>query len=425
MGPSFLSKLVKVASPTTGSRERRPSESSSPRTSAAIPRRSQSSKYLAKTTSTTPTQSNTLTSLTSNAQIQTPTRTTINKSPSCTSFESVRTTSTQLNVTVVPPSPFIHPVEIIDDDNDDEKHSFTVASTQDTTTSPTNNVLPSMPTPPLTPTTPTPTLTSFQILSNGKANPVVASSTSLAPNTLHVRNKTSAQSMKSVKIKKNPSELNLNVNLSKTATAPVDGDSDPITNTAIVESPSDIKSLGPAVTSSERPKRRSSAQKPIGVASAIAVTGLAMANPALSPTHHSQLSPIISPQSSVNSATSKKSNGSPPYMFISPAIAQSNTSQRTRRTLELSPNLQSAKSAKSVRQRKSSFSVNSNGSEYALPERCKVLDTGSSDSGSDLDSDSESGDDGILVSGFADKRNADFHELFPSVPEGDYLVDGE
>lgn len=34
----------------------------------------------------------------------------------------------------------------------------------------------------------------------------------------------------------------------------------------------------------------------------------------------------------------------------------------------------------------------------------------------------------IPVTGFAVasyKRNADFHELFPSIPEGDYLIEGE
>ena len=51
---------------------------------------------------------------------------------------------------------------------------------------------------------------------------------------------------------------------------------------------------------------------------------------------------------------------------------------------------------------------------------------GSSDSGSDMDSDLELGDDDIPVTGFAvvsNKRNVDFHELFP-IPEGDYLIEG-
>ena len=38
------------------------------------------------------------------------------------------------------------------------------------------------------------------------------------------------------------------------------------------------------------------------------------------------------------------------------------------------------------------------------------------------------GEEDMPVTGFAvasNKRNADFHELFPSVPEGDYLIEGE
>ena len=57
--------------------------------------------------------------------------------------------------------------------------------------------------------------------------------------------------------------------------------------------------------------------------------------------------------------------------------------------------------------------------------------------GPDLDADGGIGrsdgtdiglDDNIPVTGIAvasKKRNADFHELFPSIPEGDYLIEGE
>jgi hypothetical protein len=49
-------------------------------------------------------------------------------------------------------------------------------------------------------------------------------------------------------------------------------------------------------------------------------------------------------------------------------------------------------------------------------------------SGSDLSAgDDEYGDDLIPVTGFAvasTKRNQDFHEMFPTVPEGDYLIEG-
>lgn len=50
-------------------------------------------------------------------------------------------------------------------------------------------------------------------------------------------------------------------------------------------------------------------------------------------------------------------------------------------------------------------------------------DSGSEDDLMDLDL----GEDDIPVTGFAvasNKRNADFHELFPNIPEGDYLIEG-
>ena len=53
-------------------------------------------------------------------------------------------------------------------------------------------------------------------------------------------------------------------------------------------------------------------------------------------------------------------------------------------------------------------------------------------SGSDTDDDSSDDVDDVTadlmpVTGFAvasSKRNADFHELFPDIPEGDYLIEG-
>ena len=59
-----------------------------------------------------------------------------------------------------------------------------------------------------------------------------------------------------------------------------------------------------------------------------------------------------------------------------------------------------------------------------------LLDDGSDDEDEDgSGSGSEDMDDeDIPVTGFAvasNKRNADFHELFPTVPEGDYLIEGE
>jgi hypothetical protein len=59
-----------------------------------------------------------------------------------------------------------------------------------------------------------------------------------------------------------------------------------------------------------------------------------------------------------------------------------------------------------------------------------LLDDGSSDEDEDGSGSGSEGmdDEDIPVTGFAvasNKRNADFHELFPTVPEGDYLIEGE
>lgn len=453
MAPNFLSKLVKVASPTSG-RERRASETEAPRTSGVVPRR----QSISQSNITTPTQANTSTLISENAPVSTIT-TTINKAHS---FESVGSLSTQPNVTIVPPSPLIQSGEFSDDDDDDDDGYISTADHG--TSTPTNKDLPSMPTPTHPPATPaSPNLT------NGKTNPAMASNASLAPKSLQVRKKLSTQSMKSTKsVKKVPSALDLNTD-PKTATPPADVVPDSVTKTAIVDSPTDIKSASPvpvvspeksnsastanltiqrqntdtASISSKRPWRKSTTRKPTGLASAIAASGLAMANPALSPSHQAQIPPptIISPQQSISSATSKKST---PYMSISPAQSSASQQHLRTRSTELSPKHLKPKkstngmSTKGSRPRKSSVSVNSeNGSEYfagvgdeVRPEYYSGLG-GSSDedgSGSDLDSDDlELGDDNIPVTGFAvasNKRNADFHELFPTVPEGDYLIEG-
>jgi hypothetical protein len=56
-----------------------------------------------------------------------------------------------------------------------------------------------------------------------------------------------------------------------------------------------------------------------------------------------------------------------------------------------------------------------------------TTDENDSESEDDL-MDLELTEDDIPVTGFAvasNKRNADFHELFPNIPEGDYLIEGE
>ena len=64
---------------------------------------------------------------------------------------------------------------------------------------------------------------------------------------------------------------------------------------------------------------------------------------------------------------------------------------------------------------------------YSGLEESSSDDSGGTDSEDDL-MDLDLGEDDIPVTGFAvasNRRNADFHELFPNVPEGDYLIDGE
>ena len=72
-----------------------------------------------------------------------------------------------------------------------------------------------------------------------------------------------------------------------------------------------------------------------------------------------------------------------------------------------------------------------NSSVYGDDRSYSALDDTSSDddSGSSNDlMDLDLGEDDIPVTGFAvasSKRNLDFHEMFPNIPEGDYLIEGQ
>ena len=488
MAPSFLSKLVKVGSPTSN-RERRPGSSeTSPRTSIGTTRsRSQSTSQSNVISPTTPTQASSLTS-NKTTHVSTDSHITVHKADSHKSFESTDTASTQPNVTIVPPSPLIPGAELSDDDDDDEHIISTLISTPDsttTTTTPSRPTSSQSSTPVASPSpSPSPTTSNHNLNSMaGGTNPAVTSNGSLSPGSFQVRKKGSNQSMKSVKnsVKKVTSDVNANAYHSKAATAPAEMDPDSMTKTAMVESPTDIKfplplpPVPPIPTEkpnggstanlniqrqntetssingkSSRPWRRSTTRKPTGLASAIAASGLAMANPVLSPSHQAQISPpALSPQQSINSAASKKSMatpGSPPYMSVSPA--QSSSSQQRLRSRSTEQSSRSLKSKKSMngtassngsRPRKASVSVNSDqgsesygpGGDEVRPDYYSGLEDSSDESGSasDLDSDDlELVNDEMPVTGFAvasNKRNADFHELFPTVPEGDYLIEGE
>ncbi|KAK0213034.1 hypothetical protein DFS33DRAFT_1393172 [Desarmillaria ectypa] len=163
-----------------------------------------------------------------------------------------------------------------------------------------------------------------------------------------------------------------------------------------------------------RPWKRPSS-KPTGLASAIAASGLAMANPVLSPPQQVQLSPP---------AQRKSSLPSPPYLYRT-----GSTSSHTRAgSSDFSPK---SKRSSTASPRRKSTSVHSDiNSEYpddqaGLEDETEDEDEDDSD---ELDPlmDLDLGSSDIPVTGFAvasSRRNADFHELFPTIPEGDYLIE--
>ncbi|KAJ7638239.1 hypothetical protein FB45DRAFT_740332 [Roridomyces roridus] len=196
-----------------------------------------------------------------------------------------------------------------------------------------------------------------------------------------------------------------------------------------------VTSQGQKKKSTSRPWKRSTPKKPMGLAGAIAASGLAMANPAMTAPHQTTLSPQVmntneASENGPSLVTSPSAN--PRRKTISPESAH-----RRRRT---GSNGHASPKDKPDHQRRRTTggSVASHGEGGYFPEEHSGYYSGldeSSESGSGSDSDDESGSDledldlgeeDIPVTGFAvasNKRNADFHELFPGIPEGDYLID--
>lgn len=150
-----------------------------------------------------------------------------------------------------------------------------------------------------------------------------------------------------------------------------------------------------------RPSISTPSRKPTGVATALATSGLAMANAT------SQVPPVpVLPSSS--SRTTLALNGNRPR--------EGTMNSRTRVQHAASSSVHSMTDA-GARSRNISLSKSdfSDGDAFHSSEE---------DSGSDDELDLNVQD--IPVTGFAvasNKRNADFHELFPSIPEGDYLIE--
>ncbi|KAI9066552.1 hypothetical protein FKP32DRAFT_1622291 [Trametes sanguinea] len=149
--------------------------------------------------------------------------------------------------------------------------------------------------------------------------------------------------------------------------------------------------IGPLASagSNKSPPRRGATG---GLASALAASGLAMANPGIS---------------------------LPPISADGPSNGSASAAGRARRSLD------TPKTPPGARSR--STSINYGASDYSDRESFHSGQEVYSDEEGETDSDDLDLDpDDIPVTGFAvasNKRNQDFHELFPTVPEGDYLID--
>ncbi|KAF8172875.1 hypothetical protein BJ912DRAFT_1065505 [Pholiota molesta] len=396
------------------------------------------------------------------------------------SIESIETFSTQPNVTIVPPSPLAYNADLSDSEDEDDKSSLngTAESANTGTTTPAAAAPPTTAKEPAapefhSPTTPTPTTFANKSTAEPTTNTTAAMSNSLAPGPYQIRKQSSNKSINS---RKNaPPDINVNSpsHHARAATAPPEAsDNGAVTHRPVVESPTEIKFPASTPTSangappvpplpnggamppvarentsatlaapdskgSKRPWKRSTTRKP---------TGLATRRSGAPP-------PVLSPGSSKGSEKDKQ-----PYLSRSPA--QSSVSQRSHgkaRSADLGSAADLA-SPRSVASRKSSHgsagrrsrrpsaahsdgagseqhahaSANGDGESVVRADYYSgldLLDDGSSDedeSGSGSDIDGLMGEDDIPVTGFAvasNKRNADFHELFPTVPEGDYLIE--
>ncbi|KAJ3868188.1 hypothetical protein EV359DRAFT_70715 [Lentinula novae-zelandiae] len=186
-----------------------------------------------------------------------------------------------------------------------------------------------------------------------------------------------------------------------------------------------------------KPWRRQPTSKPTGLASAIAASGLAMANPAFSAQQQLQFSPpALQPISRTGtSASNRKSSigDGAPYM-----LRKGSTSSKSRRS-----SIGSGSAGKRRRHRPSLSMQSDNGANSNADNNTEYIqDPANLDYYSGLESDDsndsgmDSSDEDDLVSaidvhdmpvtGFAvasSRRNADFHEMFRNIPEGDYLIE--
>ncbi len=142
-------------------------------------------------------------------------------------------------------------------------------------------------------------------------------------------------------------------------------------------------------SASKSPKRKNT-----GLASALAASGLAMVNPAIA---MPQIAPV-DVMARTDRSNSLNSNGYP---------------HRSRGSVD------NTRSPARSRQTSLSYAT----SDYSDRDSFVSGVEGGSEDDDDLDLDA----DDIPVTGFAvasARRNQEFHEMFPSIPEGDYLIEG-
>ena len=139
-------------------------------------------------------------------------------------------------------------------------------------------------------------------------------------------------------------------------------------------------SLKPPDSKKSKKSRRMSASSKNGIAAALAKGGLALAH---GHTHHPDGEPILGHGSTKSAPSSRRGSRRNPYL-------------------------------------KSSHRPDGEGSDAALE-----FDDDEDDDDDDFDSEHESG---LPVTGFAvasNRRNAEFHQMFPRIDEGDYLITGK
>ena len=175
----------------------------------------------------------------------------------------------------------------------------------------------------------------------------------------------------------------------------------------------------------KKPSLNSQSKKPTGLAAALAASGMAMANPVVSQqmsTHMQQQQQQLSPTSLSPKLPNKDINGSPTRHKIHNGRHSQVASASVASVATNTSNFR--------RSRQPSLSLSTGGDNSDGMYDSGLEEFGNSDEEGDSDDNDLLNDlrEDIPVTGFAvasNKRNADFHELFRSIPEGDYLIEGE